>query len=55
MNEDANLSESEAKREMAQRLYEEHGATINAYPGLRWEFGVLYRDISELPMRQFRG
>lgn len=36
-------------------MLDEHGETINAYPGLRWEFGVLYRDMDELPMRRFRG
>ena len=40
---------------MAQRVLDAHGETINAYPGLRWEFGVLNCDMDELPMRQFRG
>lgn len=39
---------TEAKREMAQRLHEDHGATINRYPVLRWEFGVLYRDMDAI-------
>lgn len=54
MNQDIGLIGPEAKREMAQRVLDEHGETINAYPDLRWEFGVLYRDMDDLPMRQFR-
>lgn len=55
MDRDAGLTEDQAKREMARCIHEDHGATSDAYPGLRLEFGVLYRDMSELPMRQFRG
>lgn len=54
MDPDPGLTESDAKRHMIAEMHEDHGATIAAYPLLRWEFGLLYRDVDELPMSRFR-
>lgn len=54
MDPETGLTESDAKRHMIAEMQADHGETIAAYPLLRWEFGLLYRDMDELPMYRFR-